>query len=303
MADGVKKVSVVDVIRASKGCSAATAHSTYARLLGAGEIGPFALANCQSKEGRGGARTPIPVASAEEIVRLLHALPGDSEFKRNAANVLVRYLGGDETLAAEVSENRAAQEQLAAENPDHPARIFGEAVESGEVLPRGGELGQLCQSIRNELRGLREEMRETHVWSFSNTSKNQRSGLNLAREGIVVGGSELVQLDRDERVIRVSDWLKERHSADVWRKHGHKFKSLFSLELKRAKLEQCLQQQQRPYVTINQGEHRLIYTEADDALMTSVLASLKSRFEGIAERDDLYARMRPMKQRRMTDYF
>jgi hypothetical protein len=37
--------------------------------------------------------------------------------------------------------------------------------------------------------------------------------------------------------------------------------------------------------------------------MNSVLASLKSRFEGIAERDDLYARMRPMKQRRMTDYF
>ena len=106
--------------------------------------------NVPPKKGRGGARTPIPVASAEEIVRLLHALPGDSEFKRNAANVLVRYLGGDETLAAEVSENRAAQEQLAAENPDHPARIFGEAVESGEVLPRG-EPGQLCQSIRNEL--------------------------------------------------------------------------------------------------------------------------------------------------------
>ena len=84
MEDGIKKVSVVDVICASKGCSAATAHSTYARLLGAGDIGPFALANCQNIRGRGGARTPIPVASAEEIVRLLHALPGDSEFKRNA---------------------------------------------------------------------------------------------------------------------------------------------------------------------------------------------------------------------------
>jgi len=218
----------------------------------------------------------------------------------------VRYLGGDETLAVEVAENRGAQKRLAAENPDHPARIFGEAVENGEVLPRG-ELGQICQSIRqsvrSELQGLREELRETHVWSFSNTSKNQRSGLNLAREGIVVGGSELVRLDRDESVIRLTDWLKERHSADVWKKHGHKFKSLFSLELKRAKLEQCFQQQQRPYVTINQGEHRLIYTEADDTLMNSVLASLKPRFESIAERDDLYARMRPMKQRRMTDYF
>jgi len=39
----------------------------------------FALAKCQNKEGRGGARAPIPVASAEEIVQLLHALPGDTE--------------------------------------------------------------------------------------------------------------------------------------------------------------------------------------------------------------------------------
>ena len=111
-----------------------------------------------------------------------------------------------------------------------------------------------------------------------------------------------MQLDRDERVVRVVDWLKERHAADVWSKHGHKFKSLFCLELKRAKMDQCLRQQQRPYVTVNQGEHRLVYTEADDELMTTVLASLKERFESIAERDDLYARMRPLKQRRMTEF-
>ena len=44
--DGVKKVSVTDVIRASKGCSRDTAHSTYARLLSAGQIAPIALAKC-----------------------------------------------------------------------------------------------------------------------------------------------------------------------------------------------------------------------------------------------------------------
>ena len=295
--DGVKKVSVVDVIRASKECSPDTARNIYARLLTAGAIAPIAVAPGPGNGGRGGAHKPIPFASAEEVVKLLHALPGDTEFKRNAANVLVRYLGGDETLAAEVAENRAAQERLAVEAPDHPARLFGEAVENGEVLPRG-EMGQ----IHAEIKGLRADLRQTHVWSFSKTSKGQRSGQELAREGIVVGGSELAQLDRDEHVVRVTDWLQERHAADVWKAHGTKFKSLFCLELKRAKVDQCLREQQRPYVTVNQGEHRLVYTEADDALMTTVLASLKERFESIAGRDDLYARTRPLKQRRMSEY-
>ena len=59
------------------------------------------------------------------------ALPGRaaSEFRRNAAKVVVRYLGGDRTLVDEIAANRAAQEELAQSAPDHPARLFGEAVE------------------------------------------------------------------------------------------------------------------------------------------------------------------------------
>ena len=76
--EGVKKVSVIDVICASKECSIDTANSTYRRMLEAGAIKDFARASCPCKEGRGGAREPIPVASAEEVVQLLHALPGES---------------------------------------------------------------------------------------------------------------------------------------------------------------------------------------------------------------------------------
>ena len=123
--DGVKKVSVTDVICASKGCSRDSACTMYARLLSTGQIAAIARTRCPGKNGRGGGHTPIPFASAEEVVKLLHALPGDTDFKRNAATVVVRYLGGDPTLAGELAENRAAQERLAVEAPDHPARIFG----------------------------------------------------------------------------------------------------------------------------------------------------------------------------------
>ena len=295
--DGVKKVSVTDVISASKGCSPATARNTYMRLLSTGQVAPIGVATCHSKTGRGGAHIPIPFASAEEVVKVLHALPGDTDFKRNAANVVVRYLGGDPTLATEVAENRAAQERLAVEAPDHPARIFGEAVENGEVLPRGA-VGHIYAAIEC----LRTELQQTHVWSFCKTSKGQRSGRELARGGIVVGGSELERLNQDEHVVRVVDWLKQRFAADVWKNNGTKFKSIFCLELKRAKLDECSREERSPFVTVSQGEHRLVYTEADEELMTTVLVSLRERFASIADRDDMYAMVRPMKQRRISEF-
>jgi hypothetical protein len=135
MEDGVKKVSVIDVICASKGCTADTARSTYARLLVAGKISPFARALCPKNKSRGGARSAIPVANAAEVIQLLYELPGDSLFKRTASNLIVRYLGGDTTLAGEVDKNKAIQERLAVEAPDHPARMFGEVVENGQLEP------------------------------------------------------------------------------------------------------------------------------------------------------------------------
>jgi hypothetical protein len=80
----------------------------------------------------------VAVANAREIVQLIWALPGDSAFRRNCADVCVRYLGGDPTLINEIWQNRQAQETLAQEQPTHPARVFGEAVEN-ETLKRKRE--------------------------------------------------------------------------------------------------------------------------------------------------------------------
>ena len=63
------------------------------------------------------------------MVEIVWQLPGTAEFRRNCAKLTVRYLGGDESLVAEIQANRQAQEALAHTQPDHPARIFGEVVE------------------------------------------------------------------------------------------------------------------------------------------------------------------------------
>ena len=299
--DGVKKVSVIDVICASKGCSSDTARSVYKRMVQAGQVGLFAESFCPGKEGRGGARERIPVASAEEVIQLLHALPGDTAFKRNAANVLVRYLGGDPTLADEVMENRAAQERLSTEAPDHPARLFGAAVENGEVLPRGA-VSNALEGVQKAIDNLRGEVQQTHVWSFSNTSKGQISGRELAKVGHILGGQELRQVDLDERVIKVVDWLSPRFAKKVWQAHGRKIKSIFCVELKRTKMDECAREGRSPFVVFNQGEYRIVYTEADDELMDTVLQSLMPRLENMIGRDNLVA-TRPRKQRRISEFF
>ena len=73
-----------------------------------------------------------PVADAREIVHIIMLLPcrAAAPVRAKAAEVLVRYLGGDPSLIPDVQANRERQEHLAREEPDNPARIFGEDVES-----------------------------------------------------------------------------------------------------------------------------------------------------------------------------
>ena len=66
-----------------------------------------------------------------------------------AASVIVRYLGGDSELVAEVWANRVAQEALAREQPEHFARVFGEAVEATTVAPVQVEAASSPPAVEN----------------------------------------------------------------------------------------------------------------------------------------------------------
>lgn len=73
-----------------------------------------------------------PVATASGMVWILRRLNRKyvAKFDDKLDELVVRYLGGDTSLNTEVSAIRDAQEQAP---EDAPARLFGEAVESGQV--------------------------------------------------------------------------------------------------------------------------------------------------------------------------
>ena len=100
--DGLRKtreapprISVYDVIARVKGCSSHYAGNVFRRLLDSQSVPeceevPHSLvekAICQ-----GNNRRPVLVATAEEIVQICCALPGNTEFRKHCAGVVVKYL-------------------------------------------------------------------------------------------------------------------------------------------------------------------------------------------------------------------
>lgn len=312
--DGLRKtrevpprVSVYDVIAKVKGCSSNYAGQVFRRLLDSGnvpeceEVSPSLV---DQAIGKCGNRRPVLVATAEEIVQICCALPCNAEFRKHCAGVVVKYIGGDLNLVEEIFRNRAAQEQLAAEAPRHPARIFGEAVEALEHGERPSNLVDLVQGLVNAAESrfadfVREELRRSHPWDFHKHRGLQNTLVDI---GNIVEGEELTKLDGDEHLVRIVDFLKERLTPATWRQHGNKLKNIFAIELKKSKIEQYHADGTALFIARAQGEYRIIYTEADHELMTTVFTKCKRRFNGIITRDEALLKSRRT-QRRIEEYF
>ena len=155
-AESPPRVAVYDVIQKVKGCSASSARVTVKRLKDEGLVPEcdytLVTPGSQTSTTSGGNRSRgVPVANARQIVQLIWMLPGAKDFRWSCADVCVRYLGGDATLVEEIFLNRAAQERLSEEQPDHPARMFGEDVEAASrKRRRSEELEELQYQLRVE---------------------------------------------------------------------------------------------------------------------------------------------------------
>ena len=245
--------------------------------------------------GRKGQKN-TPVVDAKGIVEIIMLLPGRqaARVRRQAAELLVRYLGGDLGIIDEVIALRGLHEELAARAPEDPRRLFGEAVEAASatdshtVIPGAGvaqDRKRLLEDVERTVRAaVQDEVQRHHVWSFSKRSRSHRELLEI---GQVVQGSALRELDQAEHVIQIVDFLKDRIAQLAWAQHGRKFKNIYTTELKRMKLQECREEGVPPPVTFNQGEHRIVYTEADMELMIQVLEACRPRFELLATRDVL----------------
>ena len=127
-AEDPPRISVYDVIGLITGQSQTARAVIYRRLV---DNFPEVSTFCCNFKFPGQGQQQIPVTDARGSVTITMLLPGKAaaSARREAANCLVRFMGGDLTMVEEIARNHLAHQDL---EPEHPARIFGQAVEHAE---------------------------------------------------------------------------------------------------------------------------------------------------------------------------
>jgi hypothetical protein len=80
---------------------------------------------------------PTPVAKdLKTLIQVIFMLPGPeaAQVRQAAAEIFIRFMGGDLSLIQDVQRMNEVQAFLREHEPEHPMRIFGEAVESTEEV-------------------------------------------------------------------------------------------------------------------------------------------------------------------------
>ena len=310
------RVSVIDVAIAVTGHDANYASQAVRNICGKYPDVHEKIMDVKFSDARGRkGQKNTPAVDVRGVVEIIMLLPGQqaARVRRQAAELLVRYLGGDLGIIDEVIALHGLQEELAVRAPDDPRHIFGEDVAAAPLHAKGHckrLLDDVRAVVREEMQrthaieerltqAVREEMQRTHHWNFQKRGSVHNTLVDL---GIIVEGDELAALDNDEHVVRIVDFLKEQLPSDEWRWHGNKLKNIFAVALKRRKIEQRISEDRPFFITKNQKEYRIIYTEADHELMMDVFKYCKRRFNGIVTRDEAILKSH-RKQRRIQDYF
>lgn len=125
------RVSIYDVLGLITGYAPNNCVNLWQRL---GRYYPEVTALSSTFKFSGRGQNFTPVTDAEGIVTIIMLLHGRAaaSARQSAANVFVRYLGGDLSLVQEVMQNHEIQANI---EPDHPAAIFGQSVPPSQPTP------------------------------------------------------------------------------------------------------------------------------------------------------------------------
>ena len=128
------RASVIDTIVVITGHSPTNSLHTWQRMS---QSFPEVSQSVTNFKFSGQGQRPTPVADARTMVEIVMVLPGRTAamHRRKAADIIVRYLGGDPSLVEEIAANRLQQAEMA---ENESARFFGQTVES-EALKRKRE--------------------------------------------------------------------------------------------------------------------------------------------------------------------
>jgi len=194
-------------------------------------------------------------------------LPGRaaSRVRRGAADLLCRYLGGDLGLVDEVCRIRGYQEELAAERPNDPRRVFGELVE-GSSSAASTSLAEAFSTLNERLTNQEEKLARIDERLGQD---RQRVNLNVrAPKRAAPQHPQVARSIGGARPLPVARFLdgKERENSS-WACARRSFAPAFSMQVQILKKKR-LREEGKTAVYVEQNHRpQIFYTEDDRDLM------------------------------------
>ena len=198
---------------------------------------------CNDFKFAGSGQKDTPVTNARGAVVIMNLLSGEkaAKFRLASADIIVRYLGGDETLIGEIRRNQEIQETAGETNP---VRLFGEAVDAANAVKFHDASSLIIDSATNvqEFRAPQFYFRQIlGKWSDLHPvgrPQDVMSALELSEVAVIKIGSMGVterqmthnkQFDRSELLdscLTSSFTLVETKAKDYWRDKGELYEGL-----------------------------------------------------------------------------
>ena len=207
---------------------------------------PEVTTNCSDLKFPGRGQRKTPVASVRGIVEIIMLLPGQhaARVRRQAAELFVRYLGGDLAIIDEVCAIRGLQDKLAVHAPDDPRHLFGAAVEatgssSGEYLTRvcTDIVARALPEVVDKLTAHMDE-RLVHLENRQRVNLNVRAPKRSAAHDLPIA----VDIASAGRPFPVARFLDEKERGDpTWKGARRSFAPAFGMVvqvLKKKKLRE-----------------------------------------------------------------
>ena len=265
------RISIIVVAIAVTGKTHHDAAQDFRRLS---DQYPEVGTNCSLLKFPGRRQRDTPVTDAKGIVEIIMLLPGQqaTRVRRQASELLCRYLGGDLALVDEVCRLRGFQEELAAQRPEDPRRIFGQAVEATGGTGGGTmttELARACtEAIANAVPGIIERL-SAHI-DERLAQDRQRVNLNVRAPKRPLPRDPPIARDiaAAGRPFPVAKYLDDKEREDpTWRETRRSFAPTFGMIVQVLKKKK-LREEGRAAVYVEQNHRpQLLYTEEDRGLM------------------------------------
>ena len=268
-------VSIIDVISAITGKDGRHAAEQLRRLAAQYPDVDSTCVHVKFTDARGRkGQKDTPAACVKGVIEIIVLLQGHqaARVRRQAAELLVRWLGGDVSIVDEVCANRCFQDELAARAPEDPCRLFGDVVEA-ESSP-STQLANLFAAMNQRLTSQEQTLavQGQLLGRIHERLDQDRQRVNLNVRAPKRAAPHQPPITRDIAVVGrpfpIARFLDEKERSDPeWTAARKNFAPTFGM-LPQILKKKKLREEGATAVYIEQNHRpQLFYTEADRPLM------------------------------------